>query len=330
MSEYENTESEIEDQYEGEGESTDDLLDQLYEDVFDDEEDDDGEEDSPEPAPKPEPVADEKKFKIAVDGEERELTLEEIKANDKLIEDLAKSGLRRDDYTQKTQQLAEQRRAQEQEADQKVREVEQYLPWQEHQLQNEYQNIMRTDWMAHNDSDPVEAQRLMFRKQQIENEYNDIQRVKQEINTFRENQVKSRVAAETAPAIEILRENIPILVSGSQKEIQDLKQDLIDHGQKKFGLTPAEFEKLDGVLGARTLTAIYESMMYNRMNKQSKDIVKQKTVKKSAPKLESPSSTNDFSDDQEDVIKNSRKARKSGSARDLQKSTNDLLDILFE
>lgn len=304
---------------------TDGLLDQLYDDEFEDEE----QEDEVTEAPIPDtPVADEKKYKLNIDGEEREVGLSDLKNNDKLLEELVKNGLRRDDYTQKTMQLADQRRQQDQEAERRVAEIEQYLPWQEHNLKSEYEKILQADFMAIHKEDPVEAQALMLRKEAIEREFNQIQQVKQEVSTFRQNQNAARLAAETEPAYQILRENIPLLVNGSSTEIAALKNELVAHGQKKFGLSPEEFSKLDGILGARTLVAIADSLELSKLKTNSKDIIRDRAVKKQSPRMESPTSNNN-SVDADDLLIQSKKARKSGSLREINKSTDALLDQLF-
>ena len=112
-------------------------------------------------------------------------------------------------------QLSEQRKAQDDEVSQKIQQVEQYLPWQERKLLEELQQISSSNLMSIHESDPVEAQRLFIRQNEIKSELDQIKAAKQEIEIYRLNQRTSQIEAEREPAYQILRERIPVLMSGS-------------------------------------------------------------------------------------------------------------------
>ena len=199
-------------------------------------------------------------LKLKVNGEEVEKPLDEVVA-------LAQQGL---DYTQKTQQVAEQRKELEDYAN-AIKAQEEVFK-QEVELQNvlinevaqitaldqklaAYQNV---NWQQLSDNDFVEAQKLFFTYNQLQQERNQLvsqfEAKKQEVVT-KQSQL---MAEKIAKGKEILAKEIP-------NWSPETNQALLSTG-KEYGFSDAE---LNAIVDPRHVKVLHDAMQWRKLQKNS-------------------------------------------------------------
>lgn len=199
-------------------------------------------------------------LKLKVNGEEIEKPLDEVVA-------LAQQGL---DYTQKTQQVAEQRKELEDYAN-AIKAQEEVFK-QEVELQNvlinevaqitaldqklaAYQNV---NWQQLSDNDFVEAQKLFFTYNQLQQERNQLvsqfEAKKQEVVT-KQSQL---MAEKIAKGKEILAKEIP-------NWSPETNQALLSTG-KEYGFSDAE---LNAIVDPRHVKVLHDAMQWRKLQKNS-------------------------------------------------------------
>lgn len=211
-------------------------------------------------------------LKLKVNGEEVEKPLEEVVA-------LAQQGL---DYTQKTQQVAEQRKELEAYAE-SIKAQEQAFQEQmqlnnvliedvakitalDQQL-NQYANV---NWQQLSDSDFVEAQKLFFTYNQLQTERSNLvsqfEAKKQEVV-----QKQTQLMAEKiAKGKEILAKEIP-------NWSPETNQALLSTG-KEYGFSDAE---LNAIVDPRHVKVLHDAMQWRKL--QQKDSIVKKKVSSAKP-----------------------------------------------
>ena len=211
-------------------------------------------------------------LKLKVNGEEVEKPLEEVVA-------LAQQGL---DYTQKTQQVAEQRKELEAYAE-SIKAQEQAFQEQmqlnnvliedvakitalDQQL-NQYANV---NWQQLSDSDFVEAQKLFFTYNQLQQERSQLvsqfEAKKQEVV----NKQTQLMAEKIAKGKEILAKEIP-------NWSPETNQALLSTG-KDYGFTDAE---LNAIVDPRHVKVLHDAMQWRKL--QQKDSIVKKKVSSAKP-----------------------------------------------
>lgn len=199
-------------------------------------------------------------LKLKVNGEEVEKPIDEVVA-------LAQQGL---DYTQKTQQVAEQRKELEEYA--KGIQAQEAIFRQEVELQNvlinevaqitaldqklaAYQNV---NWQQLSDNDFVEAQKLFFTFNQLQQDRNALvsqfEAKKQEV-VHKQTQLLSEKIAQGK---EILAKEIP-------NWSPETNQLLLSTG-KEYGFTDAE---LNSVVDPRHVKVLHDAMQWRKLQKNS-------------------------------------------------------------
>lgn len=199
-------------------------------------------------------------LKLKVNGEEVEKPLDEVVA-------LAQQGL---DYTQKTQQVAEQRKELEAYAE-SIKAQEQAFQEQmqlnnvliedvakitalDQQL-NQYANV---NWNELSDSDFVEAQKLFFTYNQLQQQRNTLvsqfEAKKQEV-VSKQTQL---MAEKIAKGKEILAKEIP-------NWSPETNQALLSTG-KEYGFTDAE---LNGIVDPRHVKVLHDAMQWRKLQQNS-------------------------------------------------------------
>ena len=211
-------------------------------------------------------------IKMKVNGEEIEKPLDEIVA-------LAQQGL---DYTQKTQQVAEQRK--ELEAIQEQIQAQQLELQQGAQLSGElvedvakitsldqqlaqYQNV---DWQKLSDSDVVEAQKLFFQYNQLQQERSN---AVSQFEAKRQNALAQQqhiIADKVQKGREQLAKEIP---NWSQETIQEI----VSVG-KDYGFTDNE---LNAIIDPRHVRVLHDAMQWRKL--KSKNSVTKKKVASAKP-----------------------------------------------
>jgi len=199
-------------------------------------------------------------LKLKVNGEEVEKPLDEVVA-------LAQQGL---DYTQKTQQVAEQRKELEDYA--KGIQAQEAIFRQEVELQNvlinevaqitsldqklaAYQNV---NWQQLSDNDFVEAQKLFFTYNQLQQDRNQLvsqfEAKKHEVVT-KQSQL---MAEKIAKGKEVLAKEIP-------NWSPETNQALLSTG-KDYGFSDAE---LNSIVDPRHVKVLHDAMQWRKLQKNS-------------------------------------------------------------
>lgn len=280
-------------------------------------EDEETEDDEPDAEADEEEDSDEEQtaevVKLKVNGEEVEKPLDEVVA-------LAQQGL---DYTQKTQQVAEQRKELEALQEQLNGATKQFQEQQQlnsvliedvakitslDQQLAQYQNV---DWQQLSDSDFVEAQKLFFQYNQLQQQRTDA--VSQFESKRQEALTKQQqlVADQVKKGKEQLAKEIP-------NWSQQTTQEVISTG-KEYGFTDAE---LNSIIDPRHVKVLHDAMQWRKL--KSKDSVTKKKVASAKPVVKPGSK------DQKQVATASAKKmrdqlRKTGSSEVASKLIENLL-----
>lgn len=218
-----------------------------------------------------EPDQDEQRFQVKVGGEDKELTLTELKS-------LAQQGA---DYTKKTQQVAEQRKAVE--AEQKAIEEAKYMrdAYAERlqameQLLNAQQP--QEDLESLKDSDPIGyAVRVAEMSQNKEKLY-AIQAERQRIAEMQQAEQQQEVQKYLSQQAAVLSESLPEYSDPVKGEA--LRSDLRTFA-KNLGFSDQE---LSAVRDARHVMALYKAMQYDKLQQSKPQLNKRvseppKTIK---------------------------------------------------
>jgi len=211
-------------------------------------------------------------LKLKVNGEEVEKPLEEVVA-------LAQQGL---DYTQKTQQVAEQRKELEAYAE-SIKAQEQAFQEQmqlnnvliedvakitalDQQL-NQYANV---NWQQLSDSDFVEAQKLFFT-------YNQLQQERSTLVSQFEAKKQEVVQKQTQLMAEKIAKGKEILAKEIPNWSPETNQALLSTG-KDYGFTDAE---LNAIVDPRHVKVLHDAMQWRKL--QQKDSIVKKKVSSAKP-----------------------------------------------
>ena len=211
-------------------------------------------------------------LKLKVNGEEVEKPLDEVVA-------LAQQGL---DYTQKTQQVAEQRKELEAYAEQ-IKMQEQAFQEQmqlnnvliedvakitalDQQL-NQYANV---NWQQLSDSDFVEAQKLFFT-------YNQLQQERSTLVSQFEAKKQEVVQKQTQLMAEKIAKGKEILAKEIPNWSPETNQALLSTG-KDYGFSDAE---LNSIVDPRHVKVLHDAMQWRKL--QQKDSIVKKKVSSAKP-----------------------------------------------
>ena len=212
-------------------------------------------------------VEEEQTFTIKAAGEEKEVTLDELKKSYQLGSD----------YTKKTQEVAEQRKVIEQEAKaiiearqvrddyaQKLQAVEQFLTGT---------NDKPEDLAAMKENDPigyaVKVAEMTEKKEQLQAVQSEQQRIAEEQNAVRADEMQKFVANEAVK----LAEAYPEFSDKSKGE--QIRNEIRNYG-KKVGFTDQE---LSSVIDHRQVIVLQKAAQWDKLQ-ASKSGVKKKVAKK--------------------------------------------------
>lgn len=223
------------------------------------------------------------KVKVKVDGEEVEVTYEELKAGYS----------RTQDYTRKTQEVAEARRAAEQE---KQKVLEQQQQWSnalaqlDQHLQATVSSRTEAEWQKLRQEDELtyfeerdKERTVNERLQAIKQEQ---QRVQQEVQEYRQQQLKQAAQAEFEKLLEVVPD-----WKDEQARAKDFGQ-INAYGQQ-IGYTP---EELGAVIDHRAIRVLRDAAKYQQLmqakkasaEKKTPSKVRQKTLKPGTPSGKTP------------------------------------------
>lgn len=243
-------------------------------------------------------------YKVKAAGEEKEVTVDELIRNYQLGAD----------YTKKTQEIAEQRKAIEAEAAavqqasqvrdlylQRLQMVEGFLT-----QQNAGESPQELAEMKENDpvGYAVKMAELTERKENLKSLQLEQQRLAREQQAERNKVISARLADEAQKLSQILPE------FSDAKKGEQLRAELRSYG-KKIGFTDQE---LSQVVDHRHVLALYNGMMHDKMQ-QNKSAASKKVA--AAPKMmKSGTSSEKKSSNSEMIKKQKAKLRQTGRVRD--------------
>lgn len=253
-------------------------------------EQEDGEDESEEP----------QKFRVKAAGEEREVTLDE----------LIKSYQLGTDYTKKSQAVAEERKAVEAER-QAVQEAkamrDQYAQRLEliEQMINQPQQAEDLDYLK--ETDPigyaVKVAELSQREKQLAQVRAERERISQQQEYDRQQQMRQMVAAES----EKLVAAIPEFADPSKGE--SIRKDIRTYG-KQMGFSD---EELANVFDSRAVLTLFKAMQYDKLQ-SSKPAVNKRVQE--APKAIKPGVSKPRDSNSEELKKLKARAKSSGRVAD--------------
>lgn len=214
-------------------------------------------------------------YTIKVDGEDTEVTLEELQ----------NGYSRQRDYTRKTQELAEQRKAieaQQQEVSQKDAIYSQLLPRMEATLKGELEN--EPDWNTLYEADPIayvrEKDVWNEKKQKLQAVQAEAQRVQQESQVEQQKKLQQFVEYGNKQLLDQIPEWQDNEVSSKEKMA------IRDYGVNVLGYTPQE---MDSVYDYRVLLGLRNAWLQHKTQQATK--VKP-TEKKAAARTARPGTSN--------------------------------------
>lgn len=239
------------------------------------------------------------KVKVKIDGEEKEIPLEEARLG----------YMRQEDYSRKTQELAKQR----DELPKKVKEeVQKHAQEYQQNVRMFYQavatladsELVNTDWNKLAVEDPAEFVKRTHRKTQFENV---LKAAQQEIKKHEEAIQQERQEA-IAQAIAQAKEELPKAIPNWSN---DLYVKVLKSGMDHYGFTK---EEVEGVVDHRMIKVLHDAMQFRSL-KDKKSLVDKKVAE--VPKVLTPGTQQSKSLVNSEREKELKKAvRKSGGSMD--------------
>ena len=212
------------------------------------------------------------------DEEEIELDKDlKLKLPKSQAEKLRQAAMRQDDYTRKTQDLAEQRKAFEahrqatSEADEQELTARANIALIDRQL-TQYQ---RVDWNSWNDSDPFEAQKAFQSYQLLKDAKTNAATFLEQHRTQRTEQQREETATKLQEAQSVLQRDIP-------EWSPTLAAKLVEFGSKEFGLSRADFDNVTDPRAVKLIHAAYQWQQHSAKTKTAQTIQKQQEVQPAA------------------------------------------------
>jgi hypothetical protein len=262
------------------------------------EEQEDGEQEESEEDPE-----EEQRFSVKVAGEEKELTLSELKS-------LAQQGA---DYTKKTQQVAEQRKALEAEAEaieqakylrdayaQRLQAMEQLLNAPEQGEDLEYLK----------ESDPIGYAVRVAEKQQQREQLQAIQIERQRIAEQQQAEYAQQMQGYLAQQAEQLSKVLPEYTDPVKGEA--LRTELRSFAKSNLGFSD---EELSQVRDSRQVIALHKAMLYDKLQQAKPNV--NKRVSEAPKTLKSGNSVKPATSDQ--IKRQSNQLKQTGRVRDAAK-----------
>ena len=243
---------------------------------------------------------------------------EQVKKTKSEVSELAQKGL---DYTQKTQQLAEQRRQAQAEINAKAEEFKMREAVIEHlaeakSLETQLKQYQGVDWNALVDSDPIQAMKLDRQYRELQSAYsqkvNDIQAAQQNISAQQQHFTQELLQREKQSMIEAIPDWKD--AEKSKTERAEIKASL-----QKAGFTPEEIENLSD---HRSVVIARKAMLYDQMMSKKPEV--QKRVAE-APKPVKPGSTQQRNQKGDAYNKIRDQLKKTGRAEYAQSAIERLL-----
>lgn len=261
------------------------------------------EEPTEEPANEEEPPAEGDNITVVIDGKTVELTPQQVA-------EAYKSGLRQSDYTKKTMEVAEERKAVMAEREQAVQQRNAYaqrLAEADNQLSVTLEQQSQINWQELIDNDPVEylKQQHLFNQRQAQ--LGQVRSERDQINQIQEQENSQAYVAYIQEQQQELLAKLP-----SWKDAAKAKEErgAIKEYLKGYGFTDDDIGK---VVDHRHVLLVRNAMQFDKLLKQAPDATKR--VGKAPVRVERPGAgENDSSNDARKTAM--KQLRKSGSVED--------------
>lgn len=265
----------------------------------------DAEEDAPEIEEEPVPVDDEPRHSVTVNGEEYEVTLDELR----------NGYMMQSDYSRKTSDLAEQRRAFEAQQQQLEMERQRYL--QELSQMQQTVDEPEPNWEALKAEDELE---YVIKR----NEW----REKQEAKTAAQQKYQAEMQQQQQMQMQELQQFVEAERQKLPERIPEWKDEAVakaDHEKiityaQRSGFAP---EELQGLYDSRAVKVLRDAMLWNELQEQ-KPAVQKKA--RNAPKVAKPGTTKSKSDSNQARRREQRsRLKKSGRVEDAAAIFSEML-----
>lgn len=282
-----------------EAQTADQEDDQISEGSAEDWQDDEPQEDSD---AEPEEQEQEQTYSVTVSGEEKELTLSELKS-------LAQQGA---DYTKKTQQVAEQRKALEAEA--KAIEEARYLRDAYAERLQAMEQLLSAPEQSESleylkESDPigyaVKVAELSQQREQLQAVQAERQRIAEQQQAEQQQALRGYLAEQSAKLAQVLPEySDPVKGEALRSELRSFAKDI--------GFSDQE---LSMVRDSRQVLALHKAMLYDKLQKAKPEV--NKRVSEASKTIKSGNSVKPATSDQ--VKRQQQQLKQSGKVRDAAK-----------
>jgi hypothetical protein len=251
----------------------------------------------------PEEQEEEQRFSVKVSGEDKELTLSELKS-------LAQQGA---DYTKKTQQVAEQRKALEAEA--KAIEEAKYLRDAYAQRLQAMEQLLNSpeqneDLEYLKESDPIGYAVRVAEKQQQREQLQAVQLERQRIAEQQQAEYAQQMQGYLAQQAEQLAKVLPEYTDPVKGET--LRSELRSFAKTNLGFSD---EELSMVRDSRQVIALHKAMLYDKLQQAKPNV--NKRVSEAPKTLKSGNSVKPATSDQ--IKRQSNQLKQTGRVRDAAK-----------
>lgn len=251
----------------------------------------------------PEEQEEEQRFSVKVSGEDKELTLSELKS-------LAQQGA---DYTKKTQQVAEQRKALEAEA--KAIEEAKYLRDAYAQRLQAMEQLLNSpeqneDLEYLKESDPIGYAVRVAEKQQQREQLQAVQLERQRIAEQQQAEYAQQMQGYLAQQAEQLAKVLPEYTDPVKGEA--LRSELRSFAKSNLGFSD---EELSMVRDSRQVIALHKAMLYDKLQQAKPNV--NKRVSEAPKTLKSGNSVKPATSEQ--VKRQSIQLKQTGRVRDAAK-----------
>ena len=251
------------------------------------------------------------KYTIKVDGEEIEVSIDELK-----------NGYQRQaDYTRKSQALAEQRKETEailserQKLEQERQMYANGLQMLREQQSSKLQEFENTDWQTLKDEDPYQ---YILKRDEYRDAQEKVQNVQQQQAIIQQEQAEEAARARAHFVQQEYARLVEALPEWNDQE-STIKKDVQEYA-KSVGFLPEEINQL---ADHRSVLVIKKAMEYDKLT--TKVAPKKKAVKK-VPKVQKSGRGNSKEDTAAEVVKQKRaRLRKSGKQDDAASIFYDML-----
>jgi hypothetical protein len=248
------------------------------------------------------------RYYVKVDGEEQEVTLDELR-----------NGYQRQaDYTRKSQALAEQRKAYEANLQAIQSEREQYsqaLEMMSAQQKNELAQYESIDWKTLKEDDPMEYMEKRLEYQETRDKIARVEQERQRVAAEQQQRVQQQLSEIMQTEFTKLKEALPAYADPSS----NLKNELRDYGLS-LGFSQQD---LDSISDHRVVLVLHKAMLQDRA---AQGTVRKAKASKPVPKVVK-SGTPESKTQRSKKASQQRRERlaKTGSTRD---ATSVFLDLI--